>query len=186
MTRYPLFTMPIVFLGFIICQNLHAQSGALRKSESGIVSFISNAPLETIRATSDDLSGVLDVNSNKFAFKIALNSFEGFNNPLQRIHFQENYLETDKYPESTFIGKIVDNVDLTQPGSYHVRAKGRFTVHGITKEEVVKVEIKNNVNRVDVHAKFIVLLKDYDIRIPRIVNQKIASEIEIEVRIQLN
>lgn len=147
--------------------------------QGGNVELRSDAPLELIKAVSGELKGVIDTDANTFAFTINNDSFKGFNSPLQREHFNENYIESLKYPKSTFTGKIIETIDYTKPGKYPIRAKGKLTIHGVTQERIIKSQIEIKGNKLLVNAAFSVLLADHDITIPRIVEQKIANEIEI-------
>ena len=109
--------------------------------KDGQVNFESDAPLELIQAQSKTLRGALDAQERTFAFTIDINSFEGFNSPLQREHFNENYMEAARFPKATFIGKIIESVDFTQPGTYILRAKGRLNIHGIEQERIIKSQV---------------------------------------------
>jgi hypothetical protein len=75
--------------------------------ENGLAIFSSAAPLEMIEANSKKLRGLVDTETQSFAWAIENKTFEGFNSPLQQEHFNENYMETDKFPRSTFTGKII-------------------------------------------------------------------------------
>jgi polyisoprenoid-binding protein YceI len=105
---------------------------------NGSIAFRSDAVLELIKANSNELKGVVDISKKQFAFKIKVSSFNGFNSPLQKEHFNENYLETDKFPFASFEGKIIEDIDLSIDGTYNIRAKGNLTVHGITQERIIK------------------------------------------------
>jgi polyisoprenoid-binding protein YceI len=161
------------------------QEGDLFISNNGTVRFSSQAPLETIRAESKKLSGVLDVARRTYAFTVLINSFEGFNSPLQKEHFNENYMESDKIPSATFKGKIIEEVDLKTPGTYDVRAKGMMKIHGVEKEMIVKAKLVVKSGLINVTSNFSVMLKDFNINVPNIVNQKIASEIKVEVKMDM-
>ncbi len=155
--------------------------GNIFSTQTGTISFISEAPLEIISATSKKMEGVIDATALSFAFAVGIRTFEGFNNGLQQQHFYENYLETDKYPTATYSGKIIEHVDLTKPGTYQVRAKGQLNIHGRSKERILKVELISTGSEVKVSATFLVPLVDHQIEVPRIVNQKIAQEISVAV-----
>ena len=146
--------------------------------ESNVL-FESDAPLEIIKASTSDMRGVVDPVLHTFGFSIATLSFKGFNSQLQRSHFNENYLESEKYPEITFSGKIIDEIDFTTPGIYSVRAKGMLTIKGIARERIIRSTVEVKTNTFELKSKFDVLLDDHDIRIPRIVYQKIAPTIQI-------
>ncbi len=150
-------------------------------TQIGTISFTSEAPLEIITATSKKMEGVIDANGLIFAFSVGIRTFEGFNNGLQQQHFYENYLETDKYPTATYSGKIIEHIDLSKPGSHKVRSKGQLNIHGRSKERILKVELISTGSEVKVSAEFLVPLVDHQIEVPRIVNQKIAQEINVAV-----
>jgi len=177
------------FLALFICviaTTTAMAQGMTYKTANGVISFISNAPLEVISAKSSKMEGLVDAQSLTFAFSVPIQSFEGFNNGLQRQHFYENYLETNKYPVATFSGKIIEHIDVSKPGTYQVRAKGQLNIHGRVKERILKVDIISTGNDIKVSSAFMVPLVDHEIEVPRIVNQKIAQEIEVNVQATLS
>ncbi len=166
----------------ILCANSYAQKGNKLILNNGNIEFMSEASLELIQAKSNNLKGILIPSERIFAFSIDNNSFDGFNGSLQKEHFNENYLESDKYPRCTYSGKIVEVIDFTKDGKSEIRAKGKLTIHGIERERIIKVNIEVKNGKIYVSSKFQVLLEDYGIRIPTIVNQKIAEEIQVSVQ----
>ena len=158
------------------------QQDAIYITKSGKVNFKSDAPLELIIGFSNNLAGVIDAGKHTFAFTIPINSFDGFNSALQKEHFRENYLETHKYPDATFQGKMIELIDLDQKGEYLVRAKGNLDVHGIAHERIIKCKLNVNEKSIDVSTRFSIFLQDHNIQIPKVVYQKIAEEIEVEVK----
>src|ERR1700741_2119760 len=109
--------------------------------KDGVIKFTSEAPLELIKAQSNKTSGAVDVTTKNVAFSLMVETFEGFNSGLQREHFKENYLETNKYKIATFKGKIIEDIDFTKNGTYPVRVKGTFNIHGTEKEKIIKGKI---------------------------------------------
>lgn len=170
----------LLFLLVIMSQLLHSQ---IYSSTTGVVDFVSDAPLEIIRASSNELQGVLDLNQRTFAFKMFIKSFEGFNNPLQQVHFYENYMESEDYPISIFKGKLIDPV---AQGKNSCRAKGELEIHGVTLERIIEVDLDISDNEIAFESDFIVPLDDHSIDLPRIVYQKIAQEIKVKVKGVLN
>ncbi len=154
-------------------------------TRNGRIDFYSNAPLEIIHAHSDKLKGVLDLPKKTFAFSIKIRSFEGFNSPLQREHFNENYMESDKYPEAVFEGKVIEDMSFKADGKQTVRAKGILMMLNVKKEIIIPVELKTEGSVITAFAQFNLVPKDFGIRIPKIVHEKIASEIDVEVRLSL-
>jgi hypothetical protein len=156
------------------------QTGIFR-TDDGKISFRSDAPLELIKASSEKLSGRIDANKRTFAFKIIVRTFEGFNSPLQQIHFNENYLETDKFADATFSGKVIEPIDFTKPGKAIIRVKGMLMIHGVEQERIIKSEVTITENKIHLESFFTVQLSDHGIRIPKIVHEKIANEIKVNV-----
>jgi len=151
----------------------------------GNISFTSNAPLEIIKAKSVRLRGVIDISKGTFGLTVPITSFEGFNNPLQKTHFNENYMESNKYPNATFRGKIIENIDFSVPGLFNIRAKGNLEIHGIGRERIIKGTIDIKENQLEISSNFQILLQEHEISIPKIVYQKIAEEIEVSINARL-
>jgi len=149
--------------------------------KSGNIFFHSNAKLELIKAESTKLRGAIDAVKRTFAFAIDINSFEGFNSPLQKEHFNENYMETTRFPTATFSGRIVEDDDFTRDGTYNIRAKGKFTIHGVEQERIIQgdLQVKNGV--IKLRCFFTVFLSEHEIKIPKIVYEKLASEITVDI-----
>jgi hypothetical protein len=171
----------VLLLPLICGQMASAQSGpgmlfTLRKCE---VSFVSDAPMERISATCTQAMGKIDRGNRSFAIRVPIRGFDGFNSPLQREHFNENYLESSRFPHAVFEGRIIEAIDFTLNGSYSVRAKGRFEVHGISEERIIPCQVTVTADGVRVKSTFDVVLADHDIRIPRIVQQKISAIVHV-------
>jgi polyisoprenoid-binding protein YceI len=157
------------------------EKGLIYVCRNGSVNFLSDAPLEMIKASNKNLSGVMNITDRSFSFQIPTKSFEGFNSALQKVHFNEDYMETELYPNSTFKGRIIEEVDLTVPGTYQIRAKGKLTIHGVEVDRIVRCDLTVTKEKIDVTAKFTVLIADHNISVPSILNQKIASEVKVNV-----
>lgn len=175
----------ILLLYIIFYTQLAAGQDNIYISREGSVDFTSDAPLEIIKASSDQLQGAVDLDKRTFAFVVSNASFKGFNSPLQQEHFYENYIESHKYPRSSFEGKIIEDYDLTVDGTYQIRAKGILSVHGEEKERIIKCKFVKKADIISVESDFHVPLEDHNIKIPRIVYQKIAEVIEVRVNAKL-
>lgn len=152
---------------------------------TGTISFRSDASMELIKASSNQLKGIFSGEKKQFAFTININSFKGFNSPLQQEHFNENYLESDKYPRASFDGRIIEDIDLGREGIYTIRAKGNLNIHGVIQERIIRCEMNIRNGVVSVKSNFTVLLADHNISIPKVVHEKLASEIKVEVKAEL-
>jgi YceI-like domain len=148
-------------------------------AEGAAVSFRSEARLELIQAKSNALKGIINSEKRSFAFTVPMTSFEGFNSPLQKQHFNENYLESNIYKTASFSGRIIEKPNLSKDGVYQVRAKGKLSIHGVTRERIIKSQITVKEGVFKVEASFSILLSEYNIAIPKVVQQKIAEEIHI-------
>ena len=163
----------VIVCSFFAWYTLPAQ---LFNTIRGEINFTSTATLEIIKAKSNELQGILDVTKKIFAFKLNMKTFQGFNNPLQREHFFENYLEISEFPEATFKGKILETL---KKGQNKYRAKGDLTIHGITKEVIIDVDMLISGENVTFESNFIIPLDEYKIELPMIVNHKIAKEVNV-------
>ena len=180
-------TRPIILFFLLVLFSSYANAPSLLFSTStGTITFTSDAPLELIKANSNQLKGWLNPETKQFSFTIDIKTFKGFKVYTQQKHFNENYLESGKYPKASFEGKIIEDIDLHRDGLYNIRAKGNLFIHGVVQERIIKcnLTIKNGI--VNVKANFIVLLLDHNIAIPTILSQKLASDIKIEVKTDLN
>jgi YceI-like domain len=157
------------------------QTGPVYLISKSQVQFRSEAPLELINAGSNKLKGALDPAARSFAFTIDMASFDGFNSPLQKEHFTENYIESKKYPKATFSGRIIEEDDFTKDGIYTLRAKGKLNIHGVERERIIKGDLTVKKGVIQVKSNFTVQLADHGIKIPRIVYEKLASEIKITI-----
>ncbi len=154
-------------------------------TNTGQIRFRSDAPMELIDVNSKELKGAIDPAKRTFAFRIRIKSFDGFNSRLQKEHFNENYMESEKIPEATFSGKIIEEIDFTQPGSYTIRAKGILNIHGVEQERIIKCDVEVSENKIRIKSIFPVLLSDHNIPIPRVVKEKLANEVKVEVSAEL-
>lgn len=164
----------------------HNAISQIYAGSEGTVTFVSEAPLETIKATSNILKGAIDPSQNTFAFSVEIASFEGFNSALQRTHFNENYLESSRYPTASFSGEIIEEVDWQAEQVYAVRAKGILRVHGVEQERIIKGTLTITADRIDIASEFTVLLSEHRISIPKIVAQKISKEINVVISSSLS
>jgi YceI-like domain len=158
-----------------------AQVSNIYSIKKNLIAFHSNTRTELIKASSTQLKGIIDAGKRTFAFSVAVKTFDGFNSPLQKEHFDENYLESDRYPTASFSGHIIEEDDFTKDGIYNIRAKGKFILHGVEQERILQGDlvVKNGV--IKLNCIFTVLLAEHDIKIPRIVHEKLASEIKVTV-----
>jgi polyisoprenoid-binding protein YceI len=173
-----------------ICFSLHSfkllNSKSIYVFSQGSVGFTTKGPLGTIKAESKKLTGTFDTEKRTFSFSMPILSFEGFQNSLQKKHFNEKYMESDKIPQASFKGKIIEEVDFKTPGTYPVRAKGTMTIHGVDKEIIIKSKMTVKADQISIESAFNVLLGDYNIKIPTIVSQQVEDNIAVVVKLDMS
>ena len=96
-------------------------------------------------------------------------------------HFNENYMESEKYPFSTFKGKITDNVDLSKDGTYNVNIEGMLDVHGVSKSYQTKAVIVVAKGLITTKSTFKVKIEDHKIKVPSLVFKNIAEFVEVRI-----
>jgi polyisoprenoid-binding protein YceI len=148
-------------------------------TEKTFVSFFSDAILEDISAENKKSSSIFNASTGDIAFSIPMKEFK-FAKSLMQQHFNEKYVESEKFPKSTFQGKIV-GFKPDVGGAQEVKAQGQLTIHGVTKDIDVPGTIEVKGNNLLMRSKFMVKVADYDITIPQLVFQNIAEEVEVTV-----
>ncbi len=146
------------------------------------VHFFSAAPLENIEATNKDAKSLLNTESREVAVIMGIRQFK-FEKPLMEEHFNENYMESDKYKTGDFKGKINEQIDFSKDGEYDVTVTGKLTIHGVTQERTIPGKITVNGNSIKVNSKFPVALKDHNIKIPKAVVKNLAESVDVTVNI---
>lgn len=173
--------LTIIFLISILGCSSFIQAQSRFYIEDGQIDFESDAPLELIEARTKSMVGILDVDKKAFAIAIPIASFNGFNSSLQKEHFNENYLESEKYPKGIFKGVITDEIDLRKNGYYTVKAHGKLKLHGIEKAREFECDIVIDDGVVNVKSSFDIELVDHKIKIPTIVAKKLSETITVNI-----
>ena len=150
-------------------------------TSTGKASFKSDTPLELISATSTQLTGIVDPLKRTFAFKIPINSFEGFNSSQQRNQFEDKFMEKDRYPYATFSGKLPYDFSELTKGMQSLVVFGVLKIHGVQQERNIPVSVFMADQLLVVQSKFSVPLESHNIEVPKVLNKKVATEINVEV-----
>jgi polyisoprenoid-binding protein YceI len=151
-------------------------------TRTGKVTFYSATPIEKIEAFNNEVANILNGQTGDILFSVPIKSFK-FEKQTMQEHFNEDYMESDKFPKSEFKGKItnISEVNFTKDGVYKTKADGKLTIHGVTQTVSIPGTITVKGAEVTANSKFMVKAKDYEIKIPSLVADKIAKEIEITV-----
>ncbi len=154
-------------------------------TRNGTVKFFSSTPMEDIEALNNGAVSVLDTESGAIEVSMLNKSFE-FEKALMQEHFNENYMESDKFPKSIFKGSIADfDPKLLEKGVHQVTMVGKLTIHGVTRDISVPVTLNVSGKKIKGTTTFSVKPEDYDIKIPNMVRDNIAKEIEITIDLDL-
>jgi polyisoprenoid-binding protein YceI len=175
----------ILFILFLGTYTVNAQKFM---TKNGNIRFYSETPIETIEATNNQVNTALDTQTGDLVFKVLIKSFQ-FEKALMQEHFNENYLESDKFPNSTFQGKITNlsAIDFTKEGTYDATIEGDLTIHGVTRKISEKGTFKVMAgDKIEGDSKFNIKPADYSIKIPGAVVKNIAETIEVTVDIELS
>lgn len=160
-----------------------AQAQVYKSKKNGVkVSFFSETPIENISAENVNATALI-VNDSVF-FKIPNKSFI-FPKALMQEHFNENYMESEKYPTSSFRGQINEKIDLTKDGNHQVTVTGKINIHGVERMVTLKGSISIKGGEITINSTFDVKLDDHKIQRPKVVMQNIAEVIKVKVEATL-
>jgi polyisoprenoid-binding protein YceI len=176
------------FIMMLVLASISTASFAQDKffTKTGKITFYSKAPMEEIEGKNKTVAAVIDSKSGAIQFALQMKGFE-FEKQLMQQHFNENYVESDKYPKAEFKGSITNNseVNYSKDGSYTAKIKGKLTIHGETKDVETQGTVKVNDGKIDASSTFNVLLSDYKISIPSVVKDKVSNSVKITVACDL-
>ncbi|MEO8147086.1 MAG: YceI family protein [Bacteroidia bacterium] len=146
---------------------------------NGTISFFSETPVENIDATSLTLNCILNTSTNEINYLVDIASFK-FKKPLMQEHFNEKYMESDKYPRATFKGKINEQIDWSKDGVYPITATGNLNIHNVEKPYTEKGTLTIKDGQFTFEGSFNVKTADHDIEVPTIVITNIAEVINVK------
>lgn len=166
-----------LLLTILLSLNIHAQIYTA-KSGGTSISFFSEAPLENIEATNKSASIVLKTSTNDLQMSISIQNFK-FKNALMEEHFNENYLESSKYPKCVFKGKINEPIDYEKDGEYKVTVTGKMEMHGVTKDVTIDGTLTKTGTEIKLYSKFKIRVADYNIKVPSMYVKNIAEVVDV-------
>mgnify|MGYP001137837826 CR=1 FL=1 len=169
---------PVIILLTLCHQSLIAQNVLI--SNKAAVSFFSSTIVEDIEGKSAVGSSAIDAKTGDIIFKVPNTSFQ-FKKKLMQEHFNENYMESEKYPFSEFKGKLDRPIDLNSNGTYRANVVGKLTVHGVTKDYKTTADISVNNGTMTAKSVFKVKVADHNIKIPTLVFKNIAEIVEVRI-----
>jgi hypothetical protein len=169
----------LIFFLLASCYSINAQK---YMTKNGFIGFYSKTPLEEIKADNNQVASVLDTGTGDLVFQVLIKSFH-FERALMEEHFNENYLESDKYPKSTFMGKITNlsSVNFSKNGTYDATVEGDLTIHNVTNKVSIKGTIEVITGGINASSKFNIVPEEYKIEIPGVVRDKIDKNLAVTV-----
>jgi hypothetical protein len=172
-----LILISIVFIHFITVS--HAQKYMTR---NGHIAFFSSTPIENIEAHNRQVGCVVDFATGEMIYQVLMKSFQ-FEKALMQEHFNENYVESHQYPKAVLKCKITKPsvVNLQKNGVYNITVSGNLTLHGVTKSISASGTIEVKDSKIHLKSKFNIKPKDYNIKIPSVMQSKIAETVQVTV-----
>ena len=151
-------------------------------TKNGRITFFSSTPMEDIKADNNQVISVINTATGEIQFSLLNNAFH-FKKALMEEHFNADYIESAKYPKSTFKGTIsnLGSVNFNTDGTYQVTVSGSLTIHGVTKTISAPGTITVSGGKISAVSKFNIRPKDYNISIPAAVRNNIAESVEVTI-----
>jgi hypothetical protein len=167
---------------FILCVLTFYAKAQLYKSTEGTVSFFSETAIENIDATSKNIESIIDCSTNEIVFSVAITSFQ-FRREKMQEDFNEDYMESDKYRDATYKGKINEKINWKKDGTYKITSQGVLTIHGVAKERTDTGTVSIQGGKITMKNNFLVRVADHGIKIPQLVLYKVAEVVSVKVAI---
>ena len=172
--------MKIVYLAMLLVSSGIVPAVAQNyTTEKSFRSFYAHAPIEDIKAENVKAVSLFNSSTGEIAFSVPIKEYQ-FRKSLMQEHFNEKYMESEKYPKSIFQGKITGFNPQTK-GIQQVSTLGKLTIHGVTKEVNIKGTIEKLADKLNMKSSFIVKLEDYNIVVPQLLRNNIAEQVEVTI-----
>lgn len=169
----------ILTLFFLVANTLFAQKMITRNGE---IKFDATYPgaLDAVIGTSNSTSSIFDKSNNEFVVQVLIKSFK-FKIPLMEEHFNENYMESDKFPKANFKGEII--AFDGKSGVYQI--EGDLAIHGVTNKIKSKVTISISNDKLVILGSFEVKINDYNLEVPALAKKTLSDEAKVSFKLEL-
>lgn len=168
----------IISVIFILLLTLSLKAQSIYSCTKGEATFYSKAPIEDIDATSKSMNSILNTANSEIVFIVPMTSFK-FKKALMQEHFNDKYVESDKYPNTTYKGKINETVDFSKDGEHEITSTGILTIHGVDQPRTEKGKLIIKDGNISIQSEFNVALKDHNIQIPKLLMENIAEVVKV-------
>lgn len=171
-----------LFLIVLLFGSLNLSAQGKYFTRNGNVTFNSGTPLEKIEGINHKAASVMDAATGQLEFTVLVKAFE-FDRALMEDHFNENYMESEKFPKASFKGTIINNkeIDYSKSGKHTAQVKGDLTIHGVTRPVSVTAALEIKDKKIAAKSAFEITIQDYNIEIPSLVKDKIDKQAKIAV-----
>lgn len=172
----------IIMAVMAICIASTTFAQALYFTKTGKIQFTGRSKVEKIDAVNNEVSSMFNTSTGEVVFAVLMKGFH-FERALMEEHFNENYVESTKFPKATYKGKItnVSAVNFTKDGQYTASSEGELTIHGVTKKVTAPATVVVKSGKVAATSKLSIKLNDYGITIPSLVADKISNDVDVVV-----
>jgi hypothetical protein len=176
----------LIFLILIILMVVGSSSAQKYFTRNGYVRFFSETPVENIEAKNSQASCIVDMATGEIVSKMLVTAFQ-FEKALMQEHFNENYVESDKFPQAILKAKIVNlkEIDLSKSGIKNVVLDADITLHGVNHHYTINGTVENQNGKIIAQSSFITKPSDFEIKIPKAVEDHIAKAVEVTVKFEL-
>jgi polyisoprenoid-binding protein YceI len=171
-----------ILMAVVFCFCAQMAIGQKYYSKTGKISFFSDTDMEKIEAENSSASTVIDFSTGAIEWGVLIQGFK-FEKALMQDHFNENYMESSKFPKAKFKGMIENyaDIDLEKDGDYKVNVRGELEIHGVTQSVTTVATLTVKKDALSAKSNFSVLIADYGIKVPKLVENNIADEVDIEI-----
>lgn len=175
----------LIILGFVLLLSNFVVSQKLM-TRTGEIKFEASMPaFEEVAATNNTVSCIFDQSNGEFATLALVKAFK-FKVPLMEEHFNENYIESTKFPKATFKGKILNfNASKLSSTKIIYELEGDLMLHGITKKIKNKISLTLNAGKINAITNFFIKPNDYGIEIPSLVKSKVSENVKLAINFNL-
>ncbi|HZF66233.1 MAG TPA: YceI family protein [Chitinophagaceae bacterium] len=171
-----------LFLCLLLCFSQFLIEAQTFVTRNGYIGFFSKTPFENIKAENRQVNAVIDLAKKNIAFAALMKGFL-FPKALMQEHFNENYVESDRYPKTSFTGSYTGDVDPGKDGTYNIKVNGNLTLHGVTRSIEVPATLDVKEGKLTGKTNFRIKPADYNIKIPALVKDKIAQQVDVTVKV---
>lgn len=148
------------------------------------ITFFSAAPIENIEAINKSTKPIINTATGDVQMKIVISGFV-FEKPLMQEHFNENYMESEKFPNAIYKGKINEKIDWEKDGEHKVTITGTFDIHGVKNDRTIDGIIKIKGQEITISSNFKIHIADYNIKVPSLYVKNIAEDVDVKLNATL-